>query len=316
MFSFSKPAVNKFSPSQERTDELIDYVIKNSLPDLKKALDNFPLYPMDTILDKYENNLLHIATIANQPQIIRYFLNKGLSCSKLNKFGQSAWDLALLNRNQLVIDEFLTHKMTITNDSLKSQVMTLNNQISDLKTKNGMLALGKSSLKATVDSLSSSIESERSQIRTLNNTNSQLTAEKNALQKELNREKVQSKLYLSMAQEAYARLETEKNALQTELNKEKSQDKLYRADIFSNLQDECVGLRKKVHALTLEKSKLESSYKAVVLEKKSTLEQYSQKYKNLLTETEDLRQSNKRLKTDNKNLQTSIESLMATNCKK
>jgi len=104
-------------------------------------------------IDNYGNTLLHIATEHENLKYVKFLLYNNYDTNKQNKFGKSAWDIALNTKNKKIIDEFVnffvhknTKKLENINDKLKKYNTNILNQIEqltlsekELKSKNNKL---------------------------------------------------------------------------------------------------------------------------------------------------------------------------------
>ena len=64
---------------------------------------------LNRIRDDNSDNLLHLATHVESPDMVEYLLDRGLNYNSPNKFGKSSWDLAVMIRNKHVIQKYVTY---------------------------------------------------------------------------------------------------------------------------------------------------------------------------------------------------------------
>lgn len=120
------------------TNELINHVASGNYNDVKKFVEskNYSLKDLNIVLDCYFNNVLSISVMNSHVELVKYFLNIGIDYNKINKFKQSAWDLAIIYKNKEIIDLFVNHKMRQENTNiLKINELVNENENLRIKTK-------------------------------------------------------------------------------------------------------------------------------------------------------------------------------------
>jgi ankyrin repeat protein len=70
---------------------------------------NVTLGELNNCKDDSGNNVLHLATQREHAEMVEYLLNMGMIHTVLNIFRKSPWDLALMLRNNDVIDRYVKH---------------------------------------------------------------------------------------------------------------------------------------------------------------------------------------------------------------
>ena len=107
------------------TADIIKYVTSNMMHDTKTFISTkgYSTYELNNMLDIYGNNLLHIATLNKNPEMVEFLLNNEISHTRLNKFKHSPWDIAVMLRNDEVLDKFTDYKGKNTKciDAIRSE---------------------------------------------------------------------------------------------------------------------------------------------------------------------------------------------------
>jgi len=120
------------------TTKILQYVQSGQVYDLKMFIRdrNYSKDSLNQMLDSYKNNLLHIATLKNDFGMIEYLLEFGLDFTLVNAFGQTAWDIAILLRNDKIINTFVSQKIK-TSTLLTQKLSELQTKIKNLERENG-----------------------------------------------------------------------------------------------------------------------------------------------------------------------------------
>jgi len=120
------------------TTKILQYVQSGQVYDLKMFIRdrNYSKDSLNQMLDSYKNNLLHIATLKNDFSMIEYLLEIGLDFTLVNTFGQTAWDIAILLRNDKIINTFVSQKIK-TSTLLTQKLSELQTKIKNLERENG-----------------------------------------------------------------------------------------------------------------------------------------------------------------------------------
>lgn len=129
------------------TNDLISYVVKGDYYKTKLLIDSkgYSDRELNSISDSYGNNLLHLATMASNCQMVEYFLDKGICFTKQNNFKQTPWDLATASKNSDIVDKFVLYRIRTENHStvrlneLESERDELQAKNRELKRLNGGL---------------------------------------------------------------------------------------------------------------------------------------------------------------------------------
>ena len=90
-----------------RATDALNIVRSGNLKNLKLML--LTSEELNNIRDDNNDNLLHLATHAENVEMVEYLLSKGLNYNSPNKFGKSPWDLAVMIRNKHIIQKYVTH---------------------------------------------------------------------------------------------------------------------------------------------------------------------------------------------------------------
>jgi len=156
-----------FYKSLSDTTDIIKYVSNNMLFDVKNFITNkyYTAVELNNMLDSYGNNLLHIATMNGNAEMVEYLLSKDISSTKTNKFGQTPWNLAVMLRVDEVLDKFTKYK---SRDSTYVEDMRseFNMKLSELNKTNISLKEQNDNLHAKVSSLTKSAISADSKLIT------------------------------------------------------------------------------------------------------------------------------------------------------
>lgn len=89
--------------SDEIIETLFDNTLNNKTSLVKKIITTNKIdinYPKD----KYNNSLLHIATIKCNNELIKYLLDNGAITTVKNRFGDSPYDIAIGTQDKRIID--------------------------------------------------------------------------------------------------------------------------------------------------------------------------------------------------------------------
>jgi hypothetical protein len=118
-----------YGQSLSDSAKITQFVQKGQIYDLKLFITdkNYTSDSLNQILDTYNNNLLHIATLKNDCQMVEYLLECGLNFVSFNAFGQTSWDIAILLRNEKIINMYILHKIKLS--------IELNQKITELQTR-------------------------------------------------------------------------------------------------------------------------------------------------------------------------------------
>jgi ankyrin repeat protein len=103
---------------------------------------------LSVLRDYSGNNLLHVAVLVENINLIQYFLEYNMDPNLKNKANKTPWDLALRSQNKDIIKLFSEHECTYkelnnklmsTNDSMRSDNRRLEDQKVELTKKNNTL---------------------------------------------------------------------------------------------------------------------------------------------------------------------------------
>lgn len=136
------------------SQELINLVSSNSsncLNKIKNLIEskNYNSTELNMIEDSYQSNLLYLAVMNLNVEVVEYLLEKGLNASKKNKFNFTPWNIALTLNNNEIIEKFVLFRiktenndmikvrdLTNVNDTLKMHNQNLINSCKDLTNEN------------------------------------------------------------------------------------------------------------------------------------------------------------------------------------
>src|SRR5438552_3104139 len=100
------------SKSLSDTMDILNYVTSNDYNKTKNYIESksYTSNELNNMYDAYNNNLLHLATMSGNAQMVGYFLDKGISFTRQNKFKQTAWDLSTILRKEDVIEKYVEYR--------------------------------------------------------------------------------------------------------------------------------------------------------------------------------------------------------------
>jgi hypothetical protein len=127
-----------FNPFTITTDNdpsrVIEQVLNRDLSSVRSYLGS-----LSTVRDFQKNNLLHLATLNEDAEMVKFLLTQYVDRNGLNRFCQTPWDYAIKSHNKNII------KLYTDQDSLYNQTLTVENNglkktVTDLTIKNNVLA--------------------------------------------------------------------------------------------------------------------------------------------------------------------------------
>lgn len=80
-------------------------------------------------VDDYGNTLLHITTEHSNSKYVEELLNADYDPDAVNKFGKSAWDIAVSNQNKTILAKFVNHRVQSATKVLENRNSTLNETV-------------------------------------------------------------------------------------------------------------------------------------------------------------------------------------------
>lgn len=142
-------------------------------------------------IDNYGNTLLHITTEHSNSKCVEDLLNAEYDPNLKNKFGKSAWDIAIANQNKEVLSKFVDHRIKTATGNLQKELVDLemkNKKLSSVivnyETTNSdkskeivILTRSKTSLLNEISTLKNSIVDIQNDNLVLKNTNKRLREE-------------------------------------------------------------------------------------------------------------------------------------------
>jgi ankyrin repeat protein len=90
-------------------------------------------------VDDYGNTLLHIGTEHSNEKYVEDLLNSNYDQDVKNKFGKSAWDIAITNQNKNIINKFVDHRVKTATSVVKERNELLQNEVSLLTKRKAVL---------------------------------------------------------------------------------------------------------------------------------------------------------------------------------
>lgn len=117
---------------------IFENVTKKNLSSLINNLINKSSGEINNMHDEYGNNLLHIAVLAEDSNIIKYLIDKRVDKHKKNLHKLSPWDLAIRSQNQSIIQILIDNHSAII-DELKKELKLVRDTAGEYKLLNGKL---------------------------------------------------------------------------------------------------------------------------------------------------------------------------------
>ncbi len=161
--------------SDELIESLFDNTLNNKTKLVKKIITTNKI-EVDVPRDKYNNTLLHIATIKLNYDLIKYLLDNGSSTSIKNKFGDTSYDLAIGTNEKKIID------MYYNVDKYKMDIIIAENKY--LTNKNEELSKQNNEYKEIIQNMQSEINThkrKRDEFEKLYEDNKKLVNQNNIL---------------------------------------------------------------------------------------------------------------------------------------
>ena len=88
---------------------LLHYTKTRNLEKLKSVMNSSDI-DFNSVADDCGNNLLHLSVFNNDYFMTEYLLSRGVDYNKKNMFEHTPWDLAIMLRNNSVINKFISYK--------------------------------------------------------------------------------------------------------------------------------------------------------------------------------------------------------------
>jgi ankyrin repeat protein len=94
------------------TEKIIGLVLDNLFYDMKTYVETraYTAKELNGMIDSNHNNLLHLATLNDNFLMVAYLLELGIDSNKLNKFKKTPWDIAVMNRNDQVLNKYIEYR--------------------------------------------------------------------------------------------------------------------------------------------------------------------------------------------------------------
>lgn len=176
------------------TNDLLNKVSSNDYYGAKSFIElrGYTERELNSIVDCYSNNLLHISVMNNNNEMVSYFLSKGLSYTALNKFKQSAWDLAVSSKHDQILETIVGFRSKQENpDNVKISLLTSENE--SLKTKNRELKRSNTELTDSHVNLEKIYSLRNRDVVELKTENTDLKTSNKRLSEEVSEVKVENK---------------------------------------------------------------------------------------------------------------------------
>jgi ankyrin repeat protein len=114
---------------RDKFEVAVNYIIARNLTSLKSFLSRNYCLQDPKFTDYYQNNLLHIAVVVEDLEIVNYLVSIDVSFTQQNKFKQSPKSLAVKFSNAAIIEIFANKEKI----ALKTTVVTLEKEVKTLK---------------------------------------------------------------------------------------------------------------------------------------------------------------------------------------
>ena len=173
-------------------EHVVEYVINKNLQAVKNY-DGIFKY----VRDSQKNNLLHLATLNEDIEMIKYLISQGVEKNHLNRFNQTPYDYAIKTHNKTIIN-LLSSENTTEYNNLKAENQKLQTQKDTIKIENQTLAAENKNLKRSNESLNNEVVSLKSKNKRLREENTMLSADLQAYKME-NEELVQANKKLKVS---------------------------------------------------------------------------------------------------------------------
>lgn len=173
-------------PQNPTKDQIQTYAMSGDLNKLKTAVINANLQYHD-IIDKYDNTLLHLATLSRQHDVIEFLLSTSIDKTRLNYFKQTAYDIAISQQDKKTLKLFTDHtqnQMLKDIDLLRYENKRLRSLSDDnelLRSKNSSLYDSNLVLNGQVMSLTDETSQLKKSIDILHDRNKRLRCENDEL---------------------------------------------------------------------------------------------------------------------------------------
>jgi hypothetical protein len=174
---------------QQLHDKAFDYTKAGKVSELRTLLNGISMDTINKMTDGYDNTILHIATQANKPEIIKYLLNRNMKRNIKNFFGESAWNIAIKSQNEDLIQIF--HDIDLLNfDEYKKKVSKYEDENKILKTLNMSLQESNNKLQHNYTFELNKNNSDKKDLLLYKDQNKRLRDENNDLQQKNKKQKI------------------------------------------------------------------------------------------------------------------------------
>jgi ankyrin repeat protein len=176
------------------TNDLVNRVSSNDYHGAKSFIESrgYNERELNSIADCYSNNLLHIAVMNCNHEMVSYFLDRGLSYTRQNRFKQSAWDLAVLSKDNEILERLVSFRAKQENPSTV-RLSELSSENESLKTKNRELKRLSSGLETTNIDLEKKYSLRSREVVVLQTENNDLKTSNKRLREEVSEVKLDNK---------------------------------------------------------------------------------------------------------------------------
>ena len=121
---------------------LINILMTTSSATFKHKIKDLYATEINNVRDQYGNTLLHLAVEKSSPDLVQILLDKNVLTDVKNKFDETAWTLALMIRNNTIIEKFINHQINelkrkiVSNESLHEEINVLKSDLNIIKIEN------------------------------------------------------------------------------------------------------------------------------------------------------------------------------------
>jgi len=150
--------------------DLIHTIMNQSVLTFKNKIRSLHVSELNEVADQYNNRLLHLAVKKSSHELVQILLDKNVLSEVYNKFDETPWMLAVISRNNSIIEKFVNHKI----DAMKSRLEELESELSSNK---GL----SSSLYEEIDKLKLEIREKNSELLELRRETKRLRSDKDEL---------------------------------------------------------------------------------------------------------------------------------------
>lgn len=160
------------SKNMSDTFDLIKYVSSDMTYETKYLISekSYTEAELNNMLDSYGNNLLHLAVSNGNYEMVDYLLSRGLDQTRQNKFKYSPWNMAVMFRNEKVLETLIKYKRSDCSDKIAK--LEMHNK--ELKKANEELSVKLTTIKYSISSIDAKLLTANLSVSKLNGENAKL----------------------------------------------------------------------------------------------------------------------------------------------